>query len=72
MSDNGPGVDEGLLPRLFTPFATTRENGTGLGLVLSQRLAERAGGELVFAGNGTGATFRIRLPLARAQQETDA
>ncbi|MEX0303655.1 MAG: sensor histidine kinase [Leisingera sp.] len=35
VSDNGPGVDEGLLPRLFTPFATTRENGTGLGLVLS-------------------------------------
>ena len=46
IADNGPGVPEVLRPRLFTPFTTTRADGTGLGLALSQRLVERAGGEI--------------------------
>jgi signal transduction histidine kinase len=48
--------------RLFTPFVTTRADGTGLGLALSQRLVERAGGEIALVDDGPGATFRITLP----------
>lgn len=62
VSDNGPGVAEAVRPRLFTPFATTRSDGTGLGLALSQRLVERAGGEIALINNGPGATFRVVLP----------
>ncbi len=64
ITDNGPGVDKGLRPQLFTPFMTTREHGTGLGLALSQRLVERAGGDISYVGSNSGAKFRIVLPLA--------
>lgn len=69
VSDNGPGVGNDLLPKLFTPFTTTRDEGTGLGLALSQRLVERAGGELVYVPDRAGATFRIVLPLVDHGQE---
>jgi C4-dicarboxylate-specific signal transduction histidine kinase len=62
VADNGPGVPEDLRPRLFTPFTTTRADGTGLGLALSQRLVERAGGEIGLVDGGSGATFRVVLP----------
>ncbi|PWJ83747.1 phospho-acceptor domain-containing protein [Pseudaminobacter salicylatoxidans] len=62
VTDNGPGVPEELRPRLFTPFTTTRPDGTGLGLALSQRLVERAGGEIALVDRDAGATFRVVLP----------
>ena len=72
VSDSGPGLSDAMTEKLFTPFATTRENGTGLGLVLSQRLAERAGGDLSFVTQPQGASFRLVLPrkkqLAEAAQ----
>ncbi len=63
VSDNGSGVAPDLRPRLFTPFTTTRADGTGLGLALSQRLVERAGGEIALVEGTSGATFRVVLPL---------
>jgi signal transduction histidine kinase len=65
VSDNGAGVAEDLRPRLFTPFTTTRADGTGLGLALSQRLVERAGGEIALVDRGPGATFRVVLPCSK-------
>lgn len=67
--DNGPGVDDVLRPSLFTPFMTTREDGTGLGLALCQRLVERAGGEIFYQDNISGAKFRIVLPMSEQQKE---
>lgn len=66
VSDNGPGIAPNLRERLFTPFTTTRPDGTGLGLALSQRLVERAGGEIVLRDSAEGARFRITLPLEEA------
>jgi signal transduction histidine kinase len=62
VADNGPGVAAALRARLFTPFTTTRADGTGLGLALSQRLVERAGGEIALMEGGPGARFRVVLP----------
>jgi signal transduction histidine kinase len=70
VSDNGPGVPLSLRPNLFTPFATTRAGGMGLGLALSQRLVERAGGEILLVDAPRGATFRVMLPHARQTEET--
>lgn len=69
VSDNGPGVAEALKPRLFTPFTTTRAGGTGLGLALSQRLVERAGGEIALVSGEADTTFRVVLPRGRDMTE---
>lgn len=70
VSDNGPGVPDAVRARLFTPFTTTRSDGTGLGLALSQRLVERAGGDIALLDRGAGATtFRVVLPRSPAPAE---
>lgn len=63
--DNGPGVPETFLPRLFEPYATTKEKGTGLGLAIVQRIVFEHGGEITYrkAKKG-GAVFEIVLPVA--------
>jgi C4-dicarboxylate-specific signal transduction histidine kinase len=63
--DTGPGLSDELLTRLFKPFVSSKETGLGLGLVISQRIAETHGGSLR-AGNhpGGGARFCLRLPTA--------
>ncbi|MGE4370767.1 MAG: sensor histidine kinase [Burkholderiaceae bacterium] len=66
--DNGPGVPDTVRARLFAPFTTTRPHGTGLGLTLSQRLVERAGGDLSLVDTATGATFRVCLPSAEPDE----
>jgi signal transduction histidine kinase len=64
VSDNGPGIDPALRPKVFQPFFTTKEDGTGLGLSIATRIVEEHGGWLdVDSEAGTGATFVITLPV---------
>jgi signal transduction histidine kinase len=65
VQDDGPGVDPALHERLFDPFTTGRVNGTGLGLAISRRIVERHGGSLRLVPSSAGATFELRLPVAR-------
>jgi two-component system, OmpR family, sensor kinase len=62
VADDGPGIPDAIRPRLFEPFATTREDGNGLGLAVSRRIVERHGGTLALLPATPGATFRIELP----------
>ncbi len=61
VSDQGPGVSEEVRARLFEPFATGREGGTGLGLHVSRALVERHGGTLVLR-EGLPTVFVLTLP----------
>jgi two-component system nitrogen regulation sensor histidine kinase GlnL len=62
--DNGRGVPESMLPRLFTPFATSKAQGTGLGLAVSRRIVEAHGGRIeVRNRSGRGAEALLFLPL---------
>jgi PAS domain S-box-containing protein len=71
VSDTGLGISEEFLPHIFEPFrqadsGTTRERGgLGLGLAIARHLVEMHGGTIYAAsgGLGTGATFRVKLPL---------
>jgi two-component system, NtrC family, C4-dicarboxylate transport sensor histidine kinase DctB len=65
VADDGPGVPAEVRERLFTPFATGKSSGSGLGLWLSRRLAVDAGGSLELVDGAPGATFRLVLPAAR-------
>jgi signal transduction histidine kinase len=68
VSDNGPGVPAPLRERIFEPRFTTRKEvgGTGLGLAISRDLAAQSGGSLVLdPAHSGGASFVLRLPIAR-------
>jgi len=64
IEDDGPGIDPALLSRVFDPFFTTRERGTGLGLAVVQAVVLEHGGS-VAAGRSAlgGARFELRLPV---------
>ncbi|MFT4014228.1 MAG: ATP-binding protein [Paracoccus sp. (in: a-proteobacteria)] len=64
VTDNGPGLDPAIAAQLFTPFATSKPRGLGLGLVISQEIARDFGGSLHAAPPvpGRGASFILELP----------
>jgi signal transduction histidine kinase len=65
--DSGEGMSEGVLPRAFDLFFTTREGGTGLGLPIARRIVEAHGGTLdLRSREGEGALATLSLPAARA------
>ena len=66
ISDAGPGVPPERRDELFEFGKTTKVGGSGIGLPLSQLIAEAHGGSLVYQeNNGSGATFRLTLPLEK-------
>jgi signal transduction histidine kinase len=68
ISDTGPGIPADVLDRIFDPFFTTKPvgEGTGLGLSISYEIVKKHGGEIRASGTpGQGATFTIRIPIAR-------
>jgi signal transduction histidine kinase len=67
--DNGPGISPENLTRIFEPFFTTKGvgAGTGLGLVISQRIIEQHGGEIEVESKPGDTRFIVRLPLESAK-----
>jgi signal transduction histidine kinase len=67
--DNGRGIPAEIQSRIFEPFFTTKGvgSGTGLGLIISNRIiADRHGGEIEFESKPGETRFKVRLPLVRA------
>ena len=64
VSDTGGGIPADLLNRIFEPFYTTKKKGSGLGLMIVQRIVRDHGGRIQLESNvGQGTIFRIWLPL---------
>jgi two-component system sensor histidine kinase AtoS len=64
IADNGPGIPPRQLERIWRPFYTTKERGTGLGLYITRRAVEHQGGTIALQTKvGAGTTFVIALPL---------
>src|SRR5207253_3251567 len=65
VSDDGPGIPEAYIDRLFEPFFTTRGEGTGYGLYLASEIVKEQAGRISARNNRDGgATFTIWLPEA--------
>ena len=64
VADTGGGIPEEMLNRIFEPFYTTKKKGSGLGLMIVQRIVRAHGGRIELDSQvGRGTTFRIWLPL---------
>ncbi len=63
-ADNGPGIGGENLGRIFDPYFTTREEGTGLGLAMTKKIVLLHGGSIIATSRqGAGVTFEVRLPI---------
>ncbi|GAF65879.1 hypothetical protein BTS2_2778 [Bacillus sp. TS-2] len=66
VADNGGGMDPTTLAKLGTPFFTTKESGTGLGIITCYRLIEELGGTMeIESEQGKGTTFILFIPIER-------
>jgi len=59
VSDNGPGVPDDLTRKIFVPFFTTKEQGSGVGLALARQVMTAHGGYIRLAQDGAGAKFSL-------------
>jgi two-component system, sporulation sensor kinase E len=60
--DTGPGIPPYVIDKIFDPFYTTKEEGTGLGLSVCQKIIHDIGGQIRVSSKGFGTTFHILLP----------
>jgi signal transduction histidine kinase/tetratricopeptide (TPR) repeat protein len=64
VKDNGGGIDPGVMERLFEPYFSTKETGTGIGLYMSKMIIEQSmNGRIEAKNDGEGAVFALMTPL---------
>jgi PAS domain S-box-containing protein len=67
--DDGAGIAEEYLPKIFEPYFTTKENGTGLGLTITFKIVKEHRGEITVKSRpGQGSTFTISLPVPQKER----
>jgi nitrogen fixation/metabolism regulation signal transduction histidine kinase len=72
IKDNGKGIAAGEGGEIFTPYFTTKDSGTGLGLPIVERIVSDHGGTIWFnSAPGVGSTFFIDLPVEERQERHD-
>ena len=69
VEDSGMGITEDDLPKIFEPYFTTKENGTGLGLTITFKIVREHDGEIMVNSRpGHGASFVISLPIPQKER----
>jgi len=72
VDDDGPGISPSVREKLFSPFVTTKQEGTGLGLPICRRIVEEHGGTIdVVESTLGGACFEVRLPVGGPPDKAD-
>lgn len=73
IEDNGCGIPEDIIPRIWTPFFTTKRKGkgTGIGLSLSHRIIKEHNAEVSVESSGNGTLFTITFPLEQPPVQTE-
>jgi len=70
VEDTGVGISEEDLPKIFEPYFTTKDNGTGLGLTITFKIVREHGGEITVSSRpGQGSTFAIHLPVPQKDKK---
>ncbi len=73
VSDSGPGIPEAIIDKVATPFFTTKEDGSGLGLSIVTRIVREHNGKFIVSSNpDQGAQCIILLPTGRSNHESDS
>lgn len=67
--DSGSGIPQPVMERIFEPFVTSKEHGTGLGLAVSRRIVQEHGGSISACNQPCGAIFTVELPLSGVADE---
>ena len=63
ISDNGGGIPDKILGKVFDPYFTTKESGSGIGLYMSKMIMDKMGGGITIRNVEGGAEVLISLPL---------
>lgn len=72
ITDQGSGISSQILPKIFDPYFTTKEHGSGLGLTICYSIVKRHGGHIsVQSVEGKGTSFTIYLPVSSVQAENE-
>jgi len=72
IEDTGPGIPGDVMSKLFVPFFTTRQTGSGLGLAVTKRIIDNHGGDIeVMSEIGKGTRFDVSIPIVRSTQEVE-
>jgi len=70
ISDTGEGIPEERLQKIFEPYYTTKESGTGLGLTIVYKIVKEHGGDIrVESEKGRGSTFTVFLPQSQGVKQ---
>ncbi|TWD94596.1 two-component system sporulation sensor kinase C [Neobacillus bataviensis] len=67
ITDQGSGIPEDILNQIGQPFFTTKENGTGLGLLVSRQIIKEHKGDLLIESSRNGTTIHVEFPLSSEQ-----
>jgi signal transduction histidine kinase len=67
VTDDGPGIPADLAGSIFEPFATSKAQGTGLGLTIAREAAQSLGGQLTLEDSPTGCVMAVVLPIVREE-----
>lgn len=65
VTDDGAGIPSAVLPRIYEPFFSTKEGGTGMGMSIAHSLVTLHGGSIDVASSSGGTTFRIAVPRSQ-------
>ena len=72
ITDEGAGISSQILPKIFDPYFSTKEHGSGLGLTICYSIVKKHGGHIsVQSVEGNGTSFTIYLPVSSAQAEIE-
>jgi len=70
VADDGPGIAPSIIDKIFDPFYSTRDAGTGLGLTMVHRIVDEHDGHIEVASEpGVGTSFTVSFPVLQTSEE---